>query len=134
MWMMLASEGGRGVKGTRLMRSVLRQRVHDTATDSGSEFELLYHMQKGLLPRPELGFELFAPSGRRVPDFIWPDRDKAVEVDGIDSHDSADRLDDDLVRQNELMDLGLQIRRFSARRVRRDPEGVVEEIRRFLED
>lgn len=54
MWMMLASEGGRGVKGTRLLRNVLRQRVHDTARDSGCEFELLYHMQKGLLPRPEL--------------------------------------------------------------------------------
>lgn len=133
MWMMLASEGGRGVKGTRLMRNVLRQRLHDTATDSGSEFELLYHMQRALLPKPELGFELVAPSGRRVPDFIWPDRAKAVEVDGVDSHSSADRLDDDLVRQNELMDQGIQIRRFSARRIRRDPGGVVEEIRRFLE-
>jgi len=68
-----------------------------------------------------------------VPDFIWPDRGKAVEVDGIDAHSSADRLDDDLVRQNELMDIGLQIRRYSARRIRRDPAGVVEQIRQFLE-
>jgi very-short-patch-repair endonuclease len=30
------------------------------------------------------------------------------------------------------MDLGLEIRRFSARKIRRDPSGVVEEIRRFL--
>lgn len=133
MWLMLTNEGGRGVTGTRRMRLVLRQRVHDTATDSGSEFELLYHMQKALLPKPELGFELFAASGRRVPDFIWPDRGKAIEVDGVDAHDSADRLDDDLMRQNELMDLGLEIRRFSGRRIRRDPVGVVEQIRQFLE-
>jgi very-short-patch-repair endonuclease len=133
LWLVLASEGGRGVKGTRRLRSVLRQRDHDTATDSGSEFELLHHMQQGLLPRPELGFELYPDGNRRIPDFIWPDRGKAVEVDGIDAHSSADRLDDDLRRQNQLMDLGLEIRRFSARQIRRDPKGVVEEIRRFLE-
>jgi very-short-patch-repair endonuclease len=133
VWLMLANEGGRGVKGTRLMRSVLRERTHDTATDSGSEFELLYHMQRARLPRPELGFEVYPSSGRRVPDFIWPARGKAVEVDGIDAHSSADKLDDDLLRQNELMGLGLEIRRFSARQIRRDPKGVVEQIRQFLE-
>lgn len=133
MWLMLANEGGRGVTGTKRMRDVLRERVHDMATDSGSEFELLYHMQQAFLPKPELGFELYPANGRRVPDFIWPDRAKAVEVDGIDAHNSADRLDDDLARQNELMDLGLEIRRFSARQVRRDPKGVVAQIRQFLE-
>lgn len=133
VWLMLVNEGGRGVKGTRRLRNVLRQRAHDTATGSGSEFELLYHMQQGLLPRPELGFELYPDGDRRIPDFIWPDRGKAVEVDGIDAHSSADRLDDDLRRQNQLMDLGLEIRRFSARQIRRDPSGVVAEIRQFLE-
>jgi hypothetical protein len=133
MWLMLACEGGRGVRGTKKMRGILRDRVHDTATDSGSEFELLYSMQRGGVPRPELGFELYPEGGRRIPDFIWPDRGKAVEVDGIDAHNSADKLDDDLQRQNELMDLGLEIRRFSARRIRRDPAGVVDQIRQFLE-
>jgi very-short-patch-repair endonuclease len=114
------------------MRSVLGQREHDTSTASGSEFELLHHMQEALLPRPEIGYDLYPASGRRVPDFIWPDLHKAVEVDGIDAHNSADRLDEDLARQNELMDLGLEIRRFSARQVRRDPAGVIHQIRQFL--
>jgi len=90
-------------------------------------------MQRARLPRPELGFELFPDGERRVPDFIWPDVGKAVEVDGIDAHASADKLDDDLSRQNALMDLGYEIRRFSARQIRRNPEEVVEQIRRFLE-
>lgn len=132
VWLMLATEGGRGVRGTRALRNVLVQRAHDTATDSGAEYELLHHMQKAGLPRPELGFELYPDGGRRIPDFIWPDRAKAVEVDGVDAHSSADRLDDDLQRQNELMDLGLDLRRFSARQVRRNPSLVVEQIRRFL--
>ena len=63
----------------------------------------------------------------------WPALAKAVEVDGIDAHSSADRLDDDLRRQNELMALGVELRRFSARQIRRDPKGVVDQIRRFLE-
>ena len=133
MWLMFASEGGRGVPGSKTLRRVLRQRAHDTATDSGSEYELLYHMQGAALPKPELGFEVYPESGRRVPDFVWPDLGKAVEVDGIDAHSSADRLEDDLRRQNELMDMGLEIRRFSAREVRRNPAAVVDEIRRFLE-
>jgi len=57
-----------------------------------------------------------------VPDFIWPDHNKAVEVDGIDAHSSPDKLDDGLQRQNQLMDLGLEFRRFSANRVRRYPK------------
>lgn len=132
MWLMLANEGGRGVPGSKTLRRVLRQRAQDTATDSASEYELLHHMQKAQLPNPELGFELYPANGRRVPDFIWPDRGKAVEVDGVDAHSSADRLEDDLRRQNELMDLGLELRRFSAREIRRNPKGVVEQIRRFL--
>lgn len=130
---MLVTKGGRGVRGTKRFRSVILERIHDTATRSGSEFELLYHMQMALLPRPELQHELFVNGERRVPDFYWPDRGKAIEVDGVDAHSSADRLDDDLVRQNALMDLGIELRRFSARRVRREPERVVAEIRKFLE-
>lgn len=133
MWLMLATEGGRGVKGTRRLKQVLNDRTHDTATDSGAEFELLYHMKRRGLPMPVLGFEIQTESGRRIPDLAWPDRDKGVEVDGIDAHDSADKLDDDLTRQNDLMNLGLDIRRFSARQIRRDPQGVVDQISQFLE-
>jgi very-short-patch-repair endonuclease len=129
----LVAKGGRGVKGTRRMRSVVRDRIHDKAAGSGAEFELLYHMKMAFLPRPELQYPLFPENGRRVPDFYWPDLAKAVEVDGIDAHSSADRLDDDLVRQNGLMDLGIELRRFSARRIRREPDQVVAEISKFLE-
>lgn len=130
---LLVEKGGRGVRGTKRLRWVIGERLHDTATGSGSEFELLYHMQMAFLPRPELQFPLFPVNGRRVPDFYWPDLGKAVEVDGIDAHSSADRLDDDLKRQNDLMDLGIQLRRFSAREVRRNPKAVVAQIRQFLE-
>jgi hypothetical protein len=132
-WETLTREGGRGVRGTRALRWVLQERRHDTATDSGSEVELLYHMQMAMLPRPELDHELFSDGRRMVPDFYWPNLGKAIEVDGVDAHSSADQLDDDLVRQNLLLDLGIELRRFSARRIRREPAAVVAEIRHFLE-
>jgi len=130
---LLVEKGGRGVRGTKRLRWVIRERLHDTATGSGSEFEMLYHMQMAFLPRPEVQYQLFPANGRRVPDFYWPEKKKAVEVDGVDAHSSADKLDDDLKRQNALMDLGIELRRFSAREVRRNPQGVVAEIRQFLE-
>ncbi len=130
---LLVEKGGRGVRGTKRLRWVIQERLHDTATGSGSEFELLYHMRMAFLPRPEVQYSLFPANGRRVPDFYWPEKKKAVEVDGVDAHSSADKLDDDLKRQNELMDLGIELRRFSAREVRRNPKGVVTQIRQFLE-
>jgi very-short-patch-repair endonuclease len=66
-------------------------------------------------------------------DFYWPSLNKAIEVDGLDAHDSADKLDHDLQRQNKLMDMGIELRRFSARLVRRNPVQFVNEVRRFLE-
>jgi very-short-patch-repair endonuclease len=85
------------------------------------------------IPEPNLQHELIARGGRRIrPDFYWPMLGKAVEVDGLDAHSSADALDDDLERQNLLLEMGIDLRRFSARRVRRDPEAVIGQIRRFL--
>ncbi|HZD23552.1 MAG TPA: hypothetical protein VE569_09150 [Acidimicrobiia bacterium] len=129
----LVAEGGRGVKGTKTFRWVIRERLYDTATDSGAEFELLYYMQLEGLPRPILHHEIVVNGQKRVLDLYFEELGKAVEVDGIDAHSSGDKLDDDLVRQNGVMDLGIEIRRFSARRIRREPKTVVAEIRKFLE-
>jgi very-short-patch-repair endonuclease len=46
---------------------------------------------------------------------------------------TAEALERDLARQNALLEMGIELRRFSARTVRRNPYQVVEEIRRFLE-
>ncbi|MFQ5522163.1 MAG: hypothetical protein ACE5F5_01105 [Acidimicrobiia bacterium] len=67
---MLSAKGGRGVRGTKKLRSILAERVSDTPTDSGSETEILFHMRRGSLPEPELQHELFSLEGERmVPDF-----------------------------------------------------------------
>lgn len=129
----LAAKGGRGVRGTRKLRWVLAERIAETATGSASESELLYQIRREGLPEPVLQYEVISSEGERfLLDLYWPDRSKAVEVDGLDAHDSADALDSDLKRQNTLMDMGIDLRRFSAREIRRNPERVVGQIRRFL--
>lgn len=129
----LKEQGGRGVKGTRLLRRILNNRRDETTTESGAETEALYYMRQGGIPEPVLQQE-FAADGEIIrPDFYWPWGNKAIEIDGIDAHDSADKLDGDLKRQNRMMDLGIELRRFSARYVRRHPKEFVEEVRRFLE-
>jgi very-short-patch-repair endonuclease len=125
--------GGRGVKGTRRMRGVLALFGQDHGTGSPAESEAYFHIRHSSLPRPILQREFFTLTGRRaIPDFYWAEFNKAVEVDGLDAHRSADALDDDLQRQNELLELGIELRRFSARQVRQDPKGFIAELDRFL--
>lgn len=134
MYVLLKEKGGRGVKGTKLARRILNNRRDDTSTGSGSETEALYLMRNGGIPEPVLQRRFTTLDGDRIrPDFYWPLLNKAIEVDGVDAHDSADKLDRDLRRQNKMLDLGVELRRFSARRVRRHPKAFVEEVRRFLE-
>ncbi len=134
MYAFLGEKGGRGVKGTRMARRILNERRDDTPTDSGSETEALYLMRRVGIAEPVLQARLTTTEGDVIrPDFYWPQRKKAIEIDGLDAHDSADKLDDDLRRQNRLMDLGIELRRFSARRVRRQPKAFVDEVRRFLD-
>jgi very-short-patch-repair endonuclease len=83
---------------------------------------------------PVAQLRILLPDGSNAyPDFCWPDAMKIVEVDGLHAHSSADRLHNDLQRQNMLMELGWELRRFSARRVRRNPQSVHDEIVRFID-
>jgi hypothetical protein len=130
----IATQGGRGVRGVKKLKRVMAERSSDTPTDSGSETELIFYIHQAGLLEPEVQYELFTKAGDRVlPDFYWPPLGKAVEVDGIDAHMTAEALERDLARQNALLEMGIELRRFSARTVRRNPYQVVEEIRRFLE-
>ena len=125
--------GGRGVSGTRKLRRVLRAVDGDLA-GSPSEIDVKQLIRSAPIAQPILQLRIVRPDGvEAYPDFAWPDQMKLVEVDGLGAHWTQDQLQADLVRQNQLMQLGWQIRRFSARQVRRDPRGVLEQIVSFIE-
>lgn len=130
----IARYGGRGVKGTRKMRRVLRLVEND---DSGSisEVDVAQLIRDAPIPTPVQQMKIQLRTGANAyPDFTWPDRRRIVEVDGFGSHSTPDQQEHDLERQNALLDLGYEIRRFSAREVRRNPQKVIAEIVRFVSD
>jgi hypothetical protein len=130
----LGRYGGRGVKGTLRMRRVITALDRDL-TGSPSEVDLLSLIRDAPIPQPVPQLEVSLPDGGTAYlDFAWPDRHKIVETDGIDAHASPDQREHDLRRQNMLMELGWEIRRFSARDVRRDPQRVLREVTRFVGD
>lgn len=130
----IREQGGPGVRGVRKLERALMDLDRTGPTGSPAELELLLQMKKGALATPVLQWEVVLPSGRcyRI-DFGWPDLGKGVEVDGLGAHTGAENLERDLKRQNELFRAGIELRRFTARQVRRNPAQVLEEIRRFLE-
>lgn len=128
-------QGGPGVRGVSRLERVLADLERTGPTGSPAEVELLDAIRVSGLPMPVLQWEVVTPSGGRYRvDFGWPDRGKGVEVDGLDAHSGPDRLDQDLARQNDLLDAGIELRRFTARSVRNDLDGVVAAIARFLAD
>lgn len=130
----LRSQAGRGVRGTKKLRRVLVL-TDDGITGSPAEVSLLSLIREAPIPMPEPQFPITILNwGNVYPDFAWPRLKKIVEVDGLLAHGSGDKLHNDLNRQNLLMGLGWEIRRFSARAVQREPDRVIGEIINFLSD
>lgn len=130
---LLAVQGGRGVRGARRLRAMLGAREMGGAAGSAAEVELLRHLRAAGVPPPVRQHRVALTGGRvATVDLAWPARRKAVEVDGLDAHATAGALDHDHERQNALLEAGWELRRYAARRVRRQPAAVVESVARFL--
>lgn len=128
----VGSRGGRGVSGTRRTRRVLRH-VADDVSGSNAEVDLGQLIRDAPVLTPIAQLKIPLPDGDNAyPDFAWPDRMRIAEVDGLEAHATADQLAHDLNRQNQLLDLGWEIRRWPARLVRRDPQRVIQELTRFV--
>ena len=128
----LKEQGGRGVRGTKRLRRVLLH-TDEGATGSIAEVEAAQLIRAAPIPMPVRQHRVRLPNGSNAyPDFSWPDRMKIIEVDGFEAHGSPEQLRDDLRRQNMLLDLGWQIRRFSVDRIRHEAAIVADEITQFV--
>lgn len=125
--------GGRGVAGTRRMRWLVQTLAADRS-GSASEIDLKYIIFDSPIPRPIQQLRIQRPDGSSAyPDFAWTDLKRIVEADGFVAHGSPEQLQEDLRRQNDLMDLGWEIRRFTATEIREHPLRVQSEIVRFIQ-
>lgn len=134
MMLMMQENAGRGVRGTRRMRRVLAS-ADESLSASAAEVDMSRLIRECQIPAPIQQLRIPLSDGRSAyPDFAWPDRKKIVEVDGFAAHSTPSQLRDDLERQNALMNLGWEMRRFTGRTVQRQPEIVMHQITRFVLD
>lgn len=125
-------QGGRGVRGTRRLLRVMSI-AGDALSGSAAEVDAARLMRDAGIPQPVAQLKVRLPNGGHAyPDFAWPDLMKVVEIDGLGAHSTPDQLSDDLFRQNMLMELGWEIRRFTARQLWSEPKVVQGEIRSFV--
>lgn len=130
---LVALQGGWGVRGTGKVLRILDARKTRHPTGSPAETILLRRMRLAGIEEPVCQHVVPLPDGTvAVIDFAWPGRLKGVEVDGLDAHAAAHRLEADLRRQNLLFEVRWQLRRFSGRQITRHPDEVVDAIGRFL--
>jgi very-short-patch-repair endonuclease len=99
-------------------------------TRSGLEEAFLGLVRRAGLPRPQLnarvcGFEV---------DAYWPDSGVVVELDGFAYHRTRRAFEADRRRDIALQAAGLRTARFTDRRLARDPQGVLEDVRNLAVD
>lgn len=111
----------------------LVQALEADRSGSVTEIDLKYIIFDSPIPKPVQQLKVRRPGGTLAyPDFAWPDLKKIVEADGFAAHGSPEQLQNDLWRQNDLMDLGWDIRRFTATEIREQPSRVRSEIVHFI--
>lgn len=122
-----ARAGTNGVVRARRAISLAEPR-----SESPMETRLRLLLELSGLPRPQAQVDLFSPSGRFVArvDLFYPSPGLAIEYDG-ENH--RDRLVEDNRRQNRLLQIGVQLLRYTAPDLRSRSKAVVAEVRAALE-
>lgn len=125
--------GGRGRKGTRLLRQVIARYADGRMPSSGGEVEFLRLLRAAGVPDPVRQHEVKLTCGDvAVVDFAWPERRKCVEFVSRRWHSDARAIDHDTWRENRIRDAGWDLRSFTTGAVRSRPEAVAAAVIRFL--
>jgi very-short-patch-repair endonuclease len=128
----------RGVVSPSLVRRAIRQAemlglplgpgVEADGTRSDLERDFLRLCRRSGLPAPEVN----VPIGRWTVDFLWRADRLAVETDSYRWHRGQVAFDDDHARDLDLRRRGFEIRRYTERQVRTEPERVAADLREAL--
>jgi hypothetical protein len=130
----LANAGGRGVRGTAVIRRILEARREDRGV-CHSPLETIARrlFRKSSLPTPVKQYPV-TDSGKflgRV-DFAYPDCKIAIEVVGWDFHSGRRRWEKDLRRRTSLESRGWMVLEFTWDEIMNQPDLVIETIHRAL--
>ena len=124
-----------GRRGAGVTRRLLEDRAlgHDIA-DSSSEARFARVCNRFGLPKPVFHYKVRNERGVIIaePDFCYPDLMIIIEIDSLSAHGTADALQKDLRRQNDLIRLGYTVLRFTWHDVKLRPEYVASMLRACL--
>lgn len=98
-------------------------------TRSGLEREFLVLLEQAGLPQPSTAFVV---AGYEL-DVYWPELRFAVELDVYETHGAHEPFEEDRRRDEDLKLGGVELTRVTGRRLEREPQQVVERIRRLLD-
>jgi len=129
---MVLIHGRRGRRGAGVLRKVLIARC-DHVNESDLEGAMRRLCLRYGLPLPTFQYRVI--QGRteiaRV-DFAYPELKIAIEVDGYEKHSTVEAFQHDRTRQNDLVEFGWIVLRFTWDDVVHRPEKVAARIRRVL--
>lgn len=120
----------KGRRGCGVLRRLTKRRVGlPNVPNSPAETVLFDLLSTSSLPRPQLQYEVDLPGGTVArPDFAWPDRRFAVEMDGFEFHWGRDAFERDRERLNKLMLVGWRVLFATWREATGDPGGLLMRI------
>jgi hypothetical protein len=120
----------RGRTGIGIARALVAER---SAASGRTELELRMSeiVRRFSLPAPVTEHTVLDDHGQFVArvDFAYPELKYAIEVDGYEAHSGRRAFEHDRARQNDLVDDGWTIHRFTWREVEHHPGRVVDRIR-----
>lgn len=124
---------GRGRRGAGVLATVLEELDASARTESPLERDFMNLMRRSGLPIPRTQ-QVIDHNGSFVArvDFLWPDHDLVVEVDGHEYHSTRDQRSADSSRQNRLTALGYTVLRFTSDQVRSARVEIVSTVRQTL--
>lgn len=118
---------GRGVRGVKVFRLLLEERG-GAILDSELERVLWKVIKSSDLPLPQKQVWI----GSYRVDFLYPAEKLIIEADSIAHHTDGPDFRKDRERQNELINRGFRVLRFTWDDVKNRPDYVIETIRKAL--
>lgn len=125
-----------GRNGCGVLRGVLEPRLGLKELPNSALETLFFQLQTcSSIPTPVLQYEIWH-KGRFVarPDFAWPDRKKALEMDGFDPHGGYEGFNHDRARLTDMALARWGIMHGTWREATRDPDGLVRRVEEFLQE
>ncbi len=114
--------------GAKALRELLDRKAPPAWTRSKAERLMLALVRRHGLPEPATNVQL----QHWNVDFLWREQGLVVEVDSYGFHSSSAAWERDHVKEGDLDDSGLRVRRVTYRQLLDEPERVAGRLKRWL--